>query len=227
MADERLTKDITDDFFPALCKAAAELSTEDSIVNPRDMMCVMKSESDVRSTAHNDNPKSLPPEQRYNASGLIQFMPQTLKNLGWRQGHAAFRQMTPTQQMWWVKKYYEPYKGHLHTIGGLYVATFLPALISHADNRDYVLTAKGGQLSWAYGPNAGFDANKDFKITVGELEDMVTKSCKGARWEQLDARLAGYLKSLEPETQPEAVAVVEEQPEIDVELTNSADFECK
>jgi hypothetical protein len=183
------------------------------------MMRVMKSESDVRATAHNDNPKSLPPEKRYNASGLIQFMPQTLKGLGWREGHEKFRRFTATQQMWWVKQYYTPYKGYLHTVGGLYVATFLPALVKHANNRDYVLTAKDGQLSWAYGPNAVFDANKDFKITVGELEDMVDRSCKGDRWEQLKARLEGYLLSVK-EDASEAIT----QPELD-STSNVTDFE--
>ena len=181
---ERVTLDIDDGFFPKLRLVAMALGAR-----ARDMMAVMYSESACRATAHNDNPKSLPPEKRWNASGLIQFMPPTLVGLGWTQGHAAFRTLTATEQLSWVERYYRAYRGHLGTVGGLSVATFLPALIKHAGNRDFVLTAKAGALPWAYGPNAAFDADKDLRITVGELEDAVERNCHGARWEELLARL--------------------------------------
>ena len=181
---ERLTDDIADDFFPKLRLVAMARGAR-----PLHMLKVMKSESDVRANAHNDNPKSLPPEKRWNASGLIQFMPPTLVGLGWTAGHAAFRGLSATEQLSWVQRYYMPYRGFLGSVGGLYVATFLPALIKHAGDPDYVLTAKSGQLPWAYGPNAAFDANHDMRITVGELEEAVARNCHGARWEELLARL--------------------------------------
>ena len=181
---ERVSKDIDDDFFPKLRLVAMALGAR-----ARDMMAVMYSESACKADAWNDNPKSLPPEKRWNASGLIQFMPPTLVGLGWTAGHAAFRALTATEQLSWVERYYRAYRGHLGTVGGLYVATFLPALIRHAGDRDFVLTAKAGVLPWAYGPNAAFDANRDLSITVGELEDAVARNCHGARWDELLARL--------------------------------------
>lgn len=179
---ELLTKDISDDYFPDLASIALRLSTPDSLVTAHDMMSVQMSEAGVRANAHNPNG---------DASGLIQFMPKTLTNLGWFQGHEAFRKLSAVEQLPFVEKYYKPYVGHLDSVGGLYVATFLPAFISHATDKDFVLTAKNGPLGWAYGPNAVFDKNKDFAITVGELEDAVRRNCVGARWAQLEARLTG------------------------------------
>ncbi len=182
----KYTKDIDDSFFPRLEEIADELHAR-----PRDMMAVMMSESGVKATAHNDNPKNLPPEKRWNASGLIQFMPATLVGMGWLMGHATFRELTATQQLEWVLRYYRPYRGMLVSIGALYVATFLPVLTKHSGNRDFVLTAKNGPLGWAYAPNAVFDANRDYAITVGELEDAVARNCNGPRWAELVARLDG------------------------------------
>jgi len=181
---ESVTKDISNDFFPKLRLIAMGLGAR-----ARDMLAVMYSESACKADAWNDNPKSLPPERRWNASGLIQFMPATLIGLGWTAGHASFRLLSPTEQLSWVDRYYRPYRGFLGSVGGLYVATFLPALIKHAGDPDFVLTAKAGVLPWAYGPNAAFDANRDLKITVGELEQAVARNCHGARWEDILMRL--------------------------------------
>ncbi len=185
------TTDISDDFFPELQRVAAELSTPTSEVKPRDMMAVMMSESGVYAKAHNNGPPGAPYEKQYHASGLIQFMPFILVGLGYRYGHERFRTLTATEQLPWVLAYYEPHRGHLHTVGGLYCATFLPSLVSHAAEPAFVLTARGGPLGWAYAPNAGFDANHDYAITVGELEAAVARSCKGRRWAELLSRLDG------------------------------------
>lgn len=202
------TEDLDDDFFRDLIRVAYDLSTPSSEVKPRDMLAVMKSESGISATAWNDNPKSLPPEKRWNASGLIQFMPPTLQGLGWTQGHAAFRNLTATQQLAYVRRYYMPYRGHLHTVGGLYVATFLPALVKHASDPSFVLTAANGPLPWAYSPNAAFDTNRDKAITVGELEAAVARACVGPRWDEALRRLndsSPTLPSLHPNP-PETAA---------------------
>ena len=187
---ESPTADIDDAFFSLLRKVAADLSTPGHPCRPRDMLAVMMSESRVRADAWNDNPKSLPPEKRWNASGLIQFMPPTLGGLGWTQGHAAFRTLTATEQLAYVRRYYMPYRGQLGTVGALYTATFLPALVKHAGDPSFVLTAEEGPLPWAYSPNAAFDTNRDKAITVGELEAAVARACHGPRWDDLMKRLA-------------------------------------
>lgn len=194
------TKDIDNLFFPKLDLVAKELGAKSL-----DMMSVMYSESGCRADAWNDNPKTLPPEKRWNASGLIQFMPFILPGVGWfkkdennRPDHAAFRRLSATEQLPFVQRYYAPYVGHLGSVGGLYVATFLPALVKYAGDPSYVLTAKNGRLGWAYGPNAAFDTNRDLQITVGELEDAVRRNCRGPRWNELVARLEGLDEAAEP-----------------------------
>ncbi len=142
----------------------------------------MMSESGVRANAHNPNG---------NASGLIQFMPQTLLNLGWTEGHAAFRERPAHAQLLFVRAYFMAHKGHLGSIAQIYTATFLPALVSHAGDPRFVLTAKNGPLGWAFGPNAVFDTNHDYAITVQELTDAVNRNCHGFRWNEIIARLTG------------------------------------
>ena len=73
------TRDLANDFFPAVEEISDELG-----VKPVHLLSVMMSESGVYARAHNPNG---------NASGLIQFMPFVLRNLGWTQGHEAFRQL--------------------------------------------------------------------------------------------------------------------------------------
>lgn len=193
----RYTGDIDDAFFPKLKLVAMSLGAR-----AKDLLSVMYSESACKATAHNDNPKSLPPEKRYNASGLIQFMPPILLGLGWTKGHAAFRQLSATEQLSWVERYFRPHRGLLVSVGAVYTATFLPALLKHAGDPDFVLTAKHGRLPWAYGPNAAFDANRDEAITVRELEQAVVRNCTGRRWTELVARLS----ALDEITQPELPA---------------------
>lgn len=189
------TSDIDGLFVPRLEAIARELGAR-----AEDMIAVMFSESGCRAAAHNDGPPGAPPEKQYHASGLIQFMPATLPGVGWTGGHASFRRLSATEQLPFVRRYYERHKGHLGSVGGLYVATFLPALVRHAGDRDFVLTARGGPLGWAYAPNAVFDANRDYRITVGELEDAVKRNCRGSRWSELRARLRGEEPLSGPDT---------------------------
>jgi hypothetical protein len=182
----KLTNDLADDFFPGLVSVAADVEAK-----PIHLLSVMMSESGVRASARNPNG---------NASGLIQFMPATLTGLGWRAGHAAFRELSATEQLPFVRAYFLRHKGRLVSAAACYVATFLPVLVKHAHNPDFVLTAKGGPLGWAYAPNAGFDRNKDYAITVGELEEAIARNCRGPRWAELTARLAGHAVVADPAT---------------------------
>ena len=194
------TKDISDGFFDRLRQVAAKLSTSDSEVQALDMMRVMMSESGCRANAHNNGPPGAPYEKQYHASGLIQFMPATLPGVGWRNGHEAFRLLTAEQQLVYVERFYSPYKGHLHSVGRLYTATFLPAFVKQAGDPSFVLTGKNGPLAWAFGPNAVFDTNGDLTITVGELESAVMRNCNSARWFELEARFSGEGLKEEPST---------------------------
>jgi hypothetical protein len=171
------TSDHTDDFFVGLKDIGAKLSAE-----PKHLLCVMMSESGARSNAHNPHG---------GASGLIQFMPATLQLLGWGHGAEAFRELSSTEQLPYVEAYFSPHRGHLPSVAAIYTATFLPALVEHAADPDFVLTAENGPLGWAYGPNSVFDVNHDMAITVAELEQAVNRNCRGPRWAELVTRLDG------------------------------------
>lgn len=175
------TTDIDDRFFPELRMVARDLGA-DSL----DILKVIYAESGAYATAYNPNG---------GASGLLQFMPATLQNLGWTGTTATFRRLTATEQLAFVRRYLQPYRGKLSTVAAVYVATFLPSLLAHAGDLDYVLVAKGGQLGWAYTANAGLDANGDYAITVRELEQAVDRQAHGARWDEIVARLDGRFRA--------------------------------
>lgn len=143
------------------------------------LLCVMYAESGVRAKAENPNG---------HASGLIQFMPDTLVGLGWKDGHAAFRQLAAHEQLPYVQKYFTPHVGKLINAAAIYTATFLPADLAHAGTPDFVLVQKGGRRGWAFDVNAGFDANRDLAITVSELDLAIKRQCRGARWDEIAAR---------------------------------------
>jgi hypothetical protein len=168
------TTDLGPSFFERLAASCAMIGAD-----PLDVCGVMMSESGVLARAHNPNG---------NASGLIQFMPPTLLGLGWTHGHEAFRKLSATEQLPFVDRYLRQYRGMLTSLERVYCAVFLPALLPKATTLDFILTAKSGPLGWAYGPNASLDANRDYKITLGELGAAVRRNCRGKRWEEVHAR---------------------------------------
>lgn len=94
------------------------------------------------------------------ATGLIQFVPSTAQGLG--TSVEALAQMTAIDQLDWVEKYFQPYKGRIRSLEDCYMAILFPAAIGKG--KDHVLFSGG----IAYRQNAGLDANRDGRITVGE-----------------------------------------------------------
>jgi murein DD-endopeptidase MepM/ murein hydrolase activator NlpD len=105
---------------------------------------------------------SIPNAAGSSAMGIIQFMDFTAKNLGTTR--EALKNMTAEEQMVYVGKYFEPYKGRLNTLEDAYLAVFSPAFIGKGNN--HVAYERG---SVAYEQNRGLDLNGDGKITVGEI----------------------------------------------------------
>lgn len=122
-------------------------------INPEWLMAVMYKESRL-------NEKAVNPTG--GATGLIQFMPATAKGLG--TSTAALKAMSNVEQLDYVLKYYQPYKGKLTSYPDLYLATFYPAALGKSD--DYVIGAKGSKVSEQ---NLGIDLDKDGIITKGEF----------------------------------------------------------
>lgn len=102
------------------------------------------------------------------ATGLIQFMPRTAKNLG--TSTEALAKMTALDQLDYVHKYFLPYKGRLHTLSDLYMAILWPAAIGKPE--DHVLWDRSTKPT-TYAQNAGLDVNKDGKITKAEASGKV------------------------------------------------------
>jgi hypothetical protein len=104
---------------------------------------------------------SVPNAAGSGAVGLIQFMPATARGLGTTT--AALAAMSATQQLDYVRLYFLPYSGRLHTLEDVYMAILYPAAIGKGAS--HVLFSSG---TTAYQQNAGLDTNKDGSVTVGE-----------------------------------------------------------
>lgn len=167
---------LTDEFFRKLKQTCSRLGC-----TPEDLLGVMESESGVKPSAQNPNGK---------ATGLIQFMPDTLAGLGWRGGPDEFKTLGAEQQLSFVEKYFSPHISQgLTSAGRLYQATFLPATLPGSEESTVIAAPEGPNAS-AYKANQLLDTNRDGKITVRDLTARIDLVRRGARWEALSGRLA-------------------------------------
>jgi hypothetical protein len=166
---------------------------------PLDLLSVMYSESQCRAAALNEGPAGeTNPDKRYNAVGLIQFMPATLAMLGYGRELSpsaralAFRHLDATKQLMYVVNYYQAFQKQgapWDSAGRIYQATFVPATLATSRAPTDVLVQRGGRLGWCYSANAVFDTDGDGTITIQDLTDAVHRNCKGGRWLQICERL--------------------------------------
>jgi len=96
------------------------------------------------------------------ATGLIQFMPSTAKNLGTTTD--ALARMTAEKQLDYVEKYFAPWRGKLKTLEDLYAAILWPAAVGKPDT--YVLFSEGTK---AYEQNRGFDRAGTGEVTKAQV----------------------------------------------------------
>lgn len=134
------------------------------------------------------------------ATGLIQFMPAVAKALGTTPEKLA--KMTPEDQLNYVWKYFEPYKGKLKTLSDMYMAILWPAAVGKPET--YVLWEKGSKPT-TYRQNAGLDVNKDGAIIKAEatakLTAMLAEGMKEGNYAEYDAAGKQY-----PDAAPAIVA---------------------
>lgn len=97
------------------------------------------------------------------AVGLIQFMPATAAALG--TSTVALTSMSALQQLDWVEKYFQPYKGRLASLADLYMAILWPAGVGKP--MEYVLWDQASRPT-TFRQNAGLDINHDGAITKAE-----------------------------------------------------------
>lgn len=99
------------------------------------------------------------------AVGLIQFMPATAQGLGTTVERLAT--MAPEEQLNYVYKYFQPYKGRLKTLSDLYMAILWPSAVGRQE--DYVVFNKNDvKFPKRYLQNRGLDVNGDGVITKAE-----------------------------------------------------------
>lgn len=106
-------------FYPKLVQMASELN-----MKPEDILAVMVSESGINPAAN---------EKRYHASGLMQFMPNTLKGLGYKGNWSDFIKLNGEKQLDYAKQYIADkirYSGApITSAAQFYVAEFWPVAL--------------------------------------------------------------------------------------------------
>jgi len=113
------------------------------------------------------------------------------------------------EQLVWVERYYRPHAGLLTSAGAVYLATFLPAYMTHAGDPTFVLCGKRGPHAEWYAANRTLDANGDGFIVVQDLTDKVAQSCVGPRWTEFAARIKAATQAAD--TSPELPPCDDEQ----------------
>ena len=131
-------------------------------INPNWLMAIMYFESAGTFSASIKSPAT-------NATGLIQFMPDTAKYLGTTV--AALAKMTAVQQLDYVYKYYKNYTNQLNSYIDTYLVTFFPAAVGKGDG--YLIQTSSLPASLIAKQNPSFDTNKDGKIYVWEVKKIM------------------------------------------------------
>ena len=135
--------------------------------DPNWLMIVMYFESGLNPQAVNSTS---------GASGLIQFMPPTARNLGTTV--EDIRQMDALQQLDYVYQYLLPYRGKISSLVDLYLRVFYPAAVGQSS--DYVLG--GNNPARLASQNPVFDTDHDGKVTKGEVEQYINAYAKRLGW---------------------------------------------
>jgi peptidoglycan hydrolase-like protein with peptidoglycan-binding domain len=135
-------------------------------VSPEGLFAMMNNESGLNPRAVNGGS---------GATGLIQFMPATARALGTTT--AALRNMSSTDQLTYVGRYFQPYKGKIHNATDLYIATFYPAALGKPDS--WVMGGQNGTAGAVARANPIFDLNRDGRITAGEFREYYRRRFPG------------------------------------------------
>lgn len=150
----------TPEFRAAFVRMARELG-----IDPNHIAPVIALESGFNPQARNPHG---------GATGLIQFMPVTARQLG--TSTDELYRMTALEQLEFVEKFYEPWYRRLYTPGDVYMATFLPKYVGFPS--ETVLSVKGEKI---YDANKGLDANGDGALTVGDVHARVNAEVRRAK----------------------------------------------
>jgi len=174
--------------------------SNDVQMKPEDLLNVMAVESGIDPTAHNTGGG--------NASGLLQFMPSTLKNLGFKGTHADFRRLDAVDQLDYVKKLIQSNMkfngGPFTSAAQYYVANFLPVALQlpgiKQGDPNTIIVAKNPdkphlpgvsiqEEKLFYESNPVLDADKDGTITYGDIQTVLNQAAGGKNFRTALAQL--------------------------------------
>lgn len=173
-----LTDDLSDAFFQGVADISDALGCA-----PTDLLGVMMAESNVRADAHNATT---------NASGLIQFLPSTLRGVGYGGSPESFRALDAADQLPYVEEFFQPYaKYGLNSAGRVYQAVFFPKSLEMGSSPDTMIAEQGGVNSDVYARNSGLDVDHTGQITVGDLQKAIERKLTSNRWREIAERAGG------------------------------------
>ena len=141
-------------------KKVREVSTRLGI-DPNWLMAIMYWES-----ARSFSPSI---QNSIGATGLIQFIPSTARGLGTTT--TALKNMSAVDQLDYVEKYFNVYKGKLNSYVDTYFSVFFPLAIGKPD--DWVIQGAGISSNQIAKQNPAFDVNKDGKVQVWEVKKVM------------------------------------------------------
>jgi hypothetical protein len=148
---------------PAFAQKVTAIATWLQIA-PNWLMQVMYAESKLNATAQNRQ------QGRLIAAGLLQWT----KASGVPGAPASMLPLNHLQQLDWVKRYFAPYRGKMHSYFDVYLVTFFPAGVGKAD--DYVFATKNLSAALIAKQNPAVNSNKDGRITMKEFKQYVWNS---------------------------------------------------
>jgi hypothetical protein len=166
--------DIPDDFFPAIKDMCARLGCA-----PVDLLGAMMSESGVKASAINPRSRTV---------GLIQLTPGNLPSVGWNGTPEEFAQLSPTQQLPFIERYFAPRASlGLGSSGAIYALMFLPGRVQQRGTApETELTASPEGF---YTDNQILDVDHDGRITIADLTNRIASVQTGGRWNSIVSRL--------------------------------------
>lgn len=139
-------------------------------IDPNDLMSVMFLESGLDSHIVN---KLAVQKGIDGATGLIQFMPDTARELGTTT--TKLKNMTNVEQLDYVYKYFLRYKSKLKDFTSLYMVTFYPVSLNHQTDNKWIF---GSEVSMSRAQtvrnwNPGFDLSGNGYITISDFKQAI------------------------------------------------------
>lgn len=135
-------------------------------IPPNWLMAIMYSESKLNASATN--------HKGSGATGLIQFMPETLKEFGITT--AQLQNLNHVEQLDFVGEYLERVKKvrktDFETLTDLYLGVLYPKALEHKTDPDFILYSKPNPQ---YLNNRGLDFNQDGKVTIRDIDKRMKK----------------------------------------------------